>query len=114
MTKVQVPSAPQDHFTKDCFSIDLEAETVTCPNDVTVPLTPTSSGARARFGTACASCPLRSQCTESPNGRTVTVGPHEALLAAARERQKDPAWQHDYRAHRPKIERKLAHMLRRR
>lgn len=44
----------------------------------------------------------------------MTVGPYEALLAAARARQKDPAWQADYRAHRPKVERKLAHMLRRR
>jgi len=114
MTKVQTPSAPDGHFPKDRFRIDLEAQTVTCPNEVTAPLTPNSSGALARFGAACASCPLRSECTDSPNGRVVTVGPYEALLAAARERQKDPAWQQDYRAHRPKVERKLAHMLRRR
>ena len=114
MTKVQAPSAPEGRFPKDRFMIDLEQETVTCPNDVTVALTPVSSGAQARFGAACASCPLRAECTTSPKGRTVMVGPHEALLAAARERQKDPAWQADYRAHRPKVERKLAHMLRRR
>ncbi|HZK50473.1 MAG TPA: IS1182 family transposase [Actinomycetota bacterium] len=114
MTKVQMPTAPEGHFTKDCFNIDLEAQTVTCPNDVTVSLAPTSSGAKARFGAACASCPLRPECTTSPTGRVVTVTPHEALLTAARERQKDPAWQQDYRAHRPKVERKLAHMLRRR
>ncbi|MGH3995169.1 MAG: transposase, partial [Pseudonocardiaceae bacterium] len=92
MTKVQMPTAPEGHFTKDHFKIDLEVQMVTCPNDVTVSLTPMSSGAQARFRAACASCPLRSQCTESPHGRIVTVGPHEALLAAARERQKDPAW----------------------
>ncbi|MGH2751675.1 MAG: IS1182 family transposase [Actinomycetota bacterium] len=115
MTKVQAPSAPGGHFTKDRFKIDLEAKTVTCPNDVTVALRPAhSGGAYAKFGAACASCPLRDSCTDSPTGRVVTVGPYETLLAAARQRQKDPAWQQDYRAHRPKVERKLAHMLRRR
>ena len=40
--------------------------------------------------------------------------PLEAELAAARARQRDPAWLADYRATRPKVERKLAHLLRRR
>ena len=31
-------------------------------------------------------------------GRTITIGPHEAQLAAARVRQEDPAWKADYRA----------------
>ena len=44
----------------------------------------------------------------------VTIHPHEAELAAARARQRDPAWLADYRATRPKVERKLAHLLRRR
>ena len=35
-------------------------------------------------------------------------------LTAARARQRDPAWRADYRAHRPTVERKLAHLLRRR
>lgn len=61
----------------------------------------------------CADCPLREQCTASAGGRSVNVGPHEALLAAERARQKDPAWQADYRANRPKVERKLAHLVRR-
>jgi IS5 family transposase len=43
-----------------------------------------------------------------------TVHPREAELAAARARQRDPAWLADYRATRPKVERKLAHLLRRR
>ncbi len=41
------------------------------------------------------------------------VGPDEAVLAAARERQQDPQWRRDYRAVRPKVERKLAHLVRR-
>ena len=44
----------------------------------------------------------------------MAVHPHEAELAAARVRQCDPVWLADYRATRPKVERKLAHLLRRR
>jgi hypothetical protein len=71
-------------------------------------------GGRARFGAACSLCPLREACTTSLRGRVVTVHPHEAELTAARARQRDPAWRADYRATRPKVERKLAHLLRRR
>jgi IS5 family transposase len=35
------------------------------------------------------------------------------VLARARERQADDGWQKDYRATRPKVERKLAHLVRR-
>jgi IS5 family transposase len=42
------------------------------------------------------------------------VHPREGELAGARARQRDPAWRADYRATRPKVERKLAHLLRRR
>ena len=37
---------------------------------------------------------------------------HE-VLDRARKRQRDPAWRQNYRATRPKVERKLAHMMRR-
>ena len=37
-----------------------------------------------------------------------------ARPAAARLRQADPAWQADYRAPRPKVERKIGHLMRRR
>jgi hypothetical protein len=39
--------------------------------------------------------------------------PHEATLARARARQVDPDWILDYRATRPKVERKIGHMMRR-
>jgi IS5 family transposase len=42
------------------------------------------------------------------------VHPREGELAGARARQRAPAWLADYRATRPKVERKLAHLLRRR
>lgn len=44
-------------------------------------------------------------------GRSIRVGPHERALARARRRQADANWQADYRATRPKVERKLAHLI---
>lgn len=67
----------------------------------------------AYFGTACQACPLRAQCTSAAGGRTISVGPHEQTLTDARARQADPAWVADYRATRPKVERKLGHLMRR-
>jgi Transposase DDE domain/Transposase domain (DUF772) len=115
MVTTQVPTAPGGRFTKDQFRIDLQAQTVTCPAQVTVTIISVRrGGGRARFGVACSVCPLRQACTTSVRGRVVTVHPHEAELAAARARQRDPSWRADYRAIRPKVERKLAHLLRRR
>jgi Transposase DDE domain len=80
-----------------------------------MPILPARGGGGvARFGRACAVCPLQASCTSSPAGRTVTIQPHEVRLQAARRRQRQPAWRADYRAHRPTVERKLAHLLRRR
>jgi len=39
---------------------------------------------------------------------------NEAALARARAEQTDPAWRADYWATRPKVERKLGHLMRRR
>jgi Transposase DDE domain/Transposase domain (DUF772) len=115
MVKAQLPTAPGSRFAKDQFRIDLDAGTVTCPARVTTPILPaTRGGGRARFGAACSVCPLRNACTNSVRGRVVAIHPHEAELAAARTRQRDPAWLADYRATRPRVERKLAHLLRRR
>jgi Transposase DDE domain len=114
MTKVAAPTAPHGHFTKQQFRIDLNAGAVTCPARLTVPIIPAQrGGALARFGHACAVCPLATLCTSSTAGRTITIHPQEARLQAARRRQRDPAWRADYRARRPTVERKLAHLLRR-
>jgi len=110
--KTQPPSAPGGRYAKDRFTIDLDAATVTCPNDVVVTIRPNSDGGgTASFAGACAACPLRAGCTNSPSGRTISVGPHEAALARARAAQTDPAWKADYRATRPKVERKLGHLM---
>jgi hypothetical protein len=117
MVTTQTPTAPGGRFSKDQFQIDLAAGTVTCPAHVTTAIRLAHGrrgGGRARFGVACSVCPLRGACTTSVRGRVVTIHPHEAELAAARARQGDPAWRADYRATRPRVERKLAHLLRRR
>ena len=61
----------------------------------------------------CAGCPLAERCTSSRSGRTIHLGQHERQLAAARDRQTDPAWRSDYTQTRPKVERKISHLMRR-
>ncbi|WP_250010010.1 transposase, partial [Actinoplanes sp. M2I2] len=115
-TKVQPPNSPTGGFTKDQF--DVGAGTVTCPNQVTIGIRPVKGHPRhagqADFGAACTDCPLRAQCTTSKTGRHITISHWENHLTTARTRQRDPAWKADYRATRPKIERKIAHLMRRR
>jgi hypothetical protein len=113
--KTQTPTAAGGLFSKDRFDIDLGSGTVSCPGGVTAPIRPArAGGGTAYFTSACAACPLRVQCTTAAGGRSVSIGPHEQTLTEARARQTDPAWVADYRANRPKVERKLAHLMRRR
>jgi hypothetical protein len=117
--KVQAPVAPKGHFTKDQFQIDLAAGTITCPAGHTAAIVyHPNPGHRhhgqASFGPACASCPLRGRCTSAAGGRTVTITAYEQQLAAARARQAHPDRAAQYRSTRPKVERKLAHLVRRR
>ena len=113
--KTQAPVGAGGRFTKDRFDVDLDADTVTCPAGRTAPIRRGRDGVgAAHFGPACADCPLREQCTTSAAGRTVQVGIYERQLAAARARQQHPGWMEDYRATRPKVERKIAHLMRRR
>jgi hypothetical protein len=112
--KTQTPTAPQGRFAKDHFDIDLQAGTVGCPGGVTTTIRPAAGGGgTAYFSAACTGCPLRAQCTTAAGGRTIHIGPHEQTLTDARARQTDPDWQADYRATRPKVERKLGHLMRR-
>jgi len=112
--KTQPPSAPAGRFAKDQFDVDLKAETVTCPAGQTSPIRRDRDGdGTANFAAACGHCPLRAQCTTARDGRSIKVGRYEQRLADARRQQKDPAWVRDYRATRPKVERKLGHLMRR-
>jgi hypothetical protein len=111
MCKVQPPVAPDGRFAKDQFQIDLDAGTVTCPAGQTAILRAVTDGQIARFGVACDGCPLADRCTTSSDGRTIHVGPHERALTRARARQTDPGWKADYTAIRPKVERKISHLM---
>jgi hypothetical protein len=113
--KTQPPSNRGNLFPKSHFQVDLDTETVTCPAGLTAPIRRNAAGEGvARFADACAECLLRAECTEASGGRSIQVGPHERLLAEARQRQQDPDWAADYRATRPKVERKIGHLMRRR
>lgn len=111
---MQPPTAAGGRFTKDAFSVDLTERTVTCPAGHVASLRTATPGAMAYFGRVRASCPLAAQCTTAQGGRTIYVGPYEEHLAHAQVRQRDPAWARDYQSTRPKVERKLSHLMRRR
>jgi hypothetical protein len=112
--KVQPPSAREGMYSQDAFTIDVTVNTVCCPAGQLVPLRRSKDGAgRASFGATCNQCPHKPSCTTSKDGRTVNVHAKHEVLDHARKRQRDPAWRQNYRATRPKVERKLAHLMRR-
>jgi hypothetical protein len=111
-TKVP-PVRNANGISKDRFSIDLAARTVTCPAHHTVAIRTGLRHRVARFGAFCGSCPLRAECTKSRRGRVISIHPHEAALQHAKSRQRDPGWQQDYRTYRPVVERKISHFTRR-
>jgi IS5 family transposase len=96
-------------FTIDDFTVDHAGRTATCPNGLIRPISATGF---ATFGVACASCPLRARCTRSRKGKRLLVGPHDALLRAARRAARDPHWLAEYRQHRPMVERTIAWLTR--
>jgi hypothetical protein len=95
-------------FRVDDFTVDENAATMTCPNGVTRRLSRTRV---ATFGAACHGCPLRTRCTTSQAGRAVKVHQHDALQRAHRQRAQHPAWQDEYRQHRPMVERSIAWLV---
>jgi hypothetical protein len=112
--KTMPPTAAGGLFPKDRFTINLDDDTVTCPNQMTVRIRRGGDGdGIAYFAEACADCPLRAECTNAEGGRTIRVGRYEQRLADARREQQNPEWIHDYRSTRPKVERKLGHLMRR-
>jgi IS5 family transposase len=114
MCKTQPAHAPGGRFSKEQFDIDLDDDTVICPAGVTADIDwGADSGGMAHFGEHCANCRLVELCTTAKGGRTIRIGPHEEVLARARRRQADPEWAAKYRATRPKVERKLGHLMRR-
>ena len=114
--KVQPAVAPgEGMFSQDAFDIDTAAGTARCPQGLLVQLRRNADeGWLADFGRHCDGCPQRSNCTESATGRTLHIHAEHARLRRARERQRNEEWKRNYRAIRPKVERKLAHLVRHR
>jgi hypothetical protein len=93
-------------FTREDFTVDEQAGTVTCPAGVTRVIPPAR---HVVFGAACRTCPLRSRCTTSKSGRVLSLHPRDRLLRAAREQWgADPGLREDYARHRPNVERVIA------
>jgi hypothetical protein len=101
--------AVEGGFTLDDFTVDETAATLTCPNGLTRPITPSRT---VTFGAACRGCPLRARCTTSKTGRSLTLHPHDALLRAARrDWATTPQLREVYRQHRPMVERSIAWLI---
>ena len=93
LAKVPQERSNGDFFPKAQFAIDLKARTVTCPGGVTTGKysADQEGGMLFHFGSACADCPLRVQCTAAKGGRQIRVHPQEALLQQARAFQQTAA-----------------------
>ena len=112
--KVPVPVRRGGRWSKADFGVDHEAGTVTCPTGVSVNIGYHSDGTGlARFASHCDTCPLRQHCTTAVDGRTISIARREDLLQTQRWTQTtDPAWRADYTSTRPKVERKIGHLVR--
>ena len=112
VTKVRPAKGRGGRFGKDAFTINLNDDTVTCPAAHTVAIRRSADGGgRADFAAHCAACPLRAQCTTATGGRSIAIHPKEHVLQHAKQRQAQPGWRENYRATRPKVERKIAHFV---
>jgi hypothetical protein len=68
---------------------------MSCPNQVSIPFEP---GKVVHFPPSeCAICPLRSDCTNSKRGRSVSIHPDEALMQELRARQSTASGRLDLR-----------------
>ncbi len=114
--KAKVPPAKgrAGRFGKDDFGVDLQANTVVCPaGNVAAIRTATDGTRRADFAGHCGSCGLREACTTAAGGTTVTIHRREDILQSHKAAQAHPEWQDAYSSTRPKVERKIAHFVRR-
>jgi IS5 family transposase len=92
-------------LTRDDFTVDQNAGTATCPAGHTVTITPNRS---AVFGTRCRGCSLRNRCTQSKNGRTLHLTPHDQELVESRRAWREGGFTEEYRRWRPMVERSIA------
>jgi hypothetical protein len=106
------PPPTTGKFTKNDFVIDPDRPSATCPAGHTATRTTRTHDGKGRlvkvlrFGEVCGSCPLRSRCTTSADGRSVVLNFHEHRLQSARAEQRRAATRRKLRR-RALIERKL-------
>jgi transposase len=111
-----IPPAPE-LFQPAAFTLNDARDEVRCPGGVT-----TRTRKRAERGHGwrfafsipqCRACPVRAQCVkpDAQRGRTVIKSDYEAQYHAARQRAQTAAYQAVRREH-PRIERKLAELVR--
>ncbi len=94
-------------FPKTAFTLDWEAGSIRCPNEVTIPC---KVGSVVHFpAEICATCPVQARCTRSAQGRSVSIHPDEQLLQELRERQRSPEGRAKLRE-RVAVEHALAHI----
>jgi transposase len=111
-----LPLAPE-LFQPEVFTLNETSDEVRCPGGTTTRMrerTQRGHGWRFRFASAqCQPCPLRAQCLQptTRGGRSIIKNDYEAQYRAAQQRAQTPAYQEVRRAH-PRIERKLADMIR--
>lgn len=119
-----VSRVPQSgRFTKEDFVIDLQNESIRCPNGQTTTLWYRQKR-RTKRGTTflykgyrfsaeqCGSCPLRDQCLEEKTSyRSIAVHEHEALLQQAKTFQRTDEFRSRYRK-RVVAEHRIARLVR--
>ena len=89
LAKVPHENDNRGMFTKSQFTIDLDANTVTCPAGHTTNMADEHADGSTTFyfDEFCEGCPLRAKCTTSKLGRSLRVHPQERLLKQARAYQ---------------------------
>jgi hypothetical protein len=103
----------QGRFPKTAFTLDLDAQTATCPAGQTTHdlKLNTMGGGQFHFDPAvCVACPLREQCVKGSGGRTVALHPQERLLQDARAFQAGPAFA-ESRRRRQAVEHRIARLV---
>jgi hypothetical protein len=120
----KVPRAPENgRIPKSEFEIDLENDTVTCPEGhvcktyetATIKTSKNVKHKVKRFvfdAQVCNRCPRYGECVKSKKGkgRTVTLHYEEALLQEARRYQKTPEFREDNKA-RQTVEHRIARLV---
>lgn len=96
-----------NRFNKTDFTLDWDLNLICCPNQISIPFV---EGKTVHFPKhECNVCPLRARCTNSVQGRSVSIHPDESFMQELRERQSTPVGRARLRE-RCHVEHTLAHV----